>query len=121
LEGYNNTKDPPLSAPRGAASGGWAAFILPPGASAAAHSGAARATATAAVLQRKLSLRAALLAGQAVVHQVAVVLQHVLQVGVRRQILAKKGKLFFNMILRRSETKITLGKKEGCNNVASLN
>ncbi len=120
MEGYNNTKDPPLSAPRGAASRGWAGFILPPG-TAAAHSGAARATATAAVLQRKLSLRAALLAGQAVVHQVAVVLQHMLQVGVRRQILAKKGKLFFNMILRRSETKITLGKKEGCNNVASLN
>ncbi len=96
MEVYNNTKDP-LSAPRGAATGGWAAFILSAGAATAAHSGAARATGTAAVLQRQLSLRAPLLAGQAVVHQVAVVLQHVLQVGVRRQILARKGKQFFNI------------------------
>ncbi len=96
MEGYNNTKDP-LSTPRGAASGGRAGFILPPGAAtaAAAHSGAARSTG-AAILKRQLSLRAPLLAGQAVVHQVAVVLQHVLQVGVRRQILAKKGTLFFD-------------------------
>jgi hypothetical protein len=122
LEGYNNKKDSPLSAPRWAATGGWAAFILPPGATtaAAAHSGAAGSTGTA-VLQRKLSLRAPLLAGQAVVHEVAVVLQHVLQVGVRRQILAKKERCFLKKYFKGRKRKKIPEKKEGCNDVASLN